>query len=84
MASSVQGDCLRFHHCLVKIHLFANGNGRHARIIADALLQKILHEQPIDWNDGHLQNIGQHRSEYIAALRQAEAGDYQSLFDKFL
>ena len=26
----------RFHHKLVLIHLFPNGNGRHARIMADA------------------------------------------------
>jgi fido (protein-threonine AMPylation protein) len=29
----------RFHHRLVSIHLFANGNGRHARMITDALLR---------------------------------------------
>lgn len=74
---------LRFHHSLVKIHLFPNGNGRHARIIADALLEKTLHEKPIDWSDSSLQNAGRHRSEYIAALKQADAGDYQPLFDKF-
>ena len=28
----------RFHHRLVTIHLFPNGNGRHARILADAIL----------------------------------------------
>ena len=30
---------VRFHHRLVSIHLFANGNGRHARLIADLLLE---------------------------------------------
>ncbi len=33
---------VRFHHRLVYIHLFANGNGRHARIMADAMLTKVL------------------------------------------
>ena len=74
---------LRFHHSLVKIHLFPNGNGRHARIIADALLDKILHEKPVDWSDRSLQNAGRHRSEYIAALKRADTGDYQALLDKF-
>ncbi len=32
----------RFHHRLVYIHLFPNGNGRHARIMADAVLTKLL------------------------------------------
>ena len=27
----------RFHHRLVVIHLFSNGNGRHSRIMADAI-----------------------------------------------
>ncbi len=74
---------LRFHHRLVQIHLFPNGNGRHARIITDNLLQKILNENPIDWGDSGLQDAGEHRSNYIAALRQADSGDYQPLLDKF-
>ena len=74
---------LRFHHRLVQIHLFANGNGRHARIMTDVLLEKEMNEQPIHWGDVNLQNAGEHRSEYIATLKQADAGDYQPLFEKF-
>ena len=29
----------RFHHRLVAIHVFANGNGRHARLMTNALLE---------------------------------------------
>ena len=32
----------RFHHRLVWIHPFANGNGRHARLMADTLLLEVL------------------------------------------
>ena len=32
----------RFHHRLVFIHPFANGNGRHARLMADLILEKIF------------------------------------------
>lgn len=74
---------LRFHHRLVKIHLFANGNGRHARIMADVLLKKTMNEPPIHWGDADLQDAGKHRDEYISTLRRADAGDYQALFDKF-
>ena len=74
---------LRFHHRLVKIHLFANGNGRHARIMTDALLTKAMNEHSIDWGSVNLQDSGEHRSEYIIALRQADAGDYKILLDKF-
>lgn len=72
---------VRFHHQLVYIHAFPNGNGRHARIIADALLTKTLDKKPIDWAGGHdLQTMGTRRKEYIAALRAADRGDYELLF----
>ncbi|MCD4744304.1 MAG: mobile mystery protein B [Desulfobacteraceae bacterium] len=32
----------RFHHGLVFIHPFSNGNGRHARLMADLILEKIF------------------------------------------
>ena len=32
---------VRFHHRLVLIHPFANGNGRHSRLMADLLLQHV-------------------------------------------
>ena len=43
----------RFHHRLVKIHPFPNGNGRHARIMADAMLDRVYKAKPIDWAGGH-------------------------------
>jgi Fic-DOC domain mobile mystery protein B len=72
---------LRFHHRLVLIHPFPNGNGRHARIAADALLEKELGLPPIDWNGGlDLAEIsGPRRQQYIAALRAADAHDYGPL-----
>ncbi len=72
---------VRFHHRLVQIHAFPNGNGRHARIMADALLTKVMNKNPIDWTGGHdLQSMGARRIEYIAALRAADRGDYGPLF----
>ena len=32
---------LRFHHRLVAIHPFPNGNGRHARLVADLLVRAL-------------------------------------------
>ena len=73
---------LRFHHRLVYIHPFVNGNGRFARIIADTLLRKELAEAPINWAGGHdLQQLTDRRTQYIAALRAADAGDYALLFE---
>ena len=71
----------RFHHKLVYIHLFPNGNGRHARILADTVLTVTLNEPPIDWAGGYdLQTMSDRRTEYLAALREADNGDFQRLF----
>ncbi len=73
---------VRFHHRLVFIHLFANGNGRHARIMADQLLSRVFAEPPIDWAGGaDLQAMGARRSSYLEALRRADRGDYQPLLN---
>ena len=70
----------RFHHRLVQIHLFPNGNGRHARIAADVFLEDRFHHAPIDWAAGHnLQSMNERRNAYIAALRAADAGDFAPL-----
>ncbi|MBN9364503.1 MULTISPECIES: mobile mystery protein B [unclassified Devosia] len=71
---------LRFHHRLVQIHLFPNGNGRHARIAADALLEKRFKAPPIDWSGGaDLTRNNQRRTQYILALRAADLQDYRPL-----
>jgi len=71
---------VRFHHRLVYIHLFPNGNGRHARIMADAILINVLGIKPIDWASGHdLQAMNDHRRAYIYSLQEADRGDYRSL-----
>ncbi len=71
----------RFHHKLVYIHLFPNGNGRHARIMADALLTKLMDEPAIDWAGGYrLESMNERRDQYIAALRDADGHDFDALF----
>ncbi len=66
----------RFHHRLVVIHAFSNGNGRHARFMTDLLLEG--HGQtPFTWGaslavPGRLETEGLARDEYIAALREAD------------
>jgi Fic-DOC domain mobile mystery protein B len=71
---------VRLHHRLVKIHPFPNGNGRHARIMADTVLQRIYGAEPIDWAGGHdLQKMNDRRAAYIAALKAADHEDYAPL-----
>ena len=38
---------IRFKHRLVSIHCFPNGNGRHSRLIADIIIEKIFKQNLI-------------------------------------
>ena len=70
----------RFHHRLVSIHPFANGNGRHARLMADCLLAR-RGAAPFSWGRGDLMHAGTARDRYLAALRAADAGDIGPLLE---
>jgi len=71
----------RLHHRLVKIHPFPNGNGRHARIMTDVILEAILDVEPIDWGSTTLGTDGEHRQAYIQSLRAADENDYRLLIE---
>ena len=67
-----------FHHELVLIHPFPNGNGRHSRLATDLLL--IRNGQPrFTWGSISLVENSQTRQEYITALREADAGNSERL-----
>jgi Fic-DOC domain mobile mystery protein B len=68
----------RFHHRLVQIHCFPNGNGRHARLASDALLAA-LGQQRFSWGRNNLVSATETRSAYVAALRAADAHDFAPL-----
>lgn len=71
---------IRLHHGLVFIHPFPNGNGRHARLMADLLIEQ-LGGQPFTWGGGGtLQDIGELRAKYIHALKRADDHDFDELF----
>lgn len=71
---------VRLHHRLAYIHSFPNGNGRHARIMADTVLANIYKAEPIDWAGGNdLQKMNERRTAYIAALKAADKGDIAPL-----
>lgn len=68
-----------FHHRLVKIHLFPNGNGRHARMCADVVVAKFDGEK-LSWGgNSDLTKPDEIRTRYIAALREADAGNYEPI-----
>lgn len=70
---------IRFHHRLVAIHPFPNGNGRHGRIATDYLVTA-LGRTPFSWGSG-LADIEQARRAYRAALQEADRGDVSALVE---
>ena len=64
---------VRFHHRLVLIHPFPNGNGRHGRLAADLLAVR-LGRQRFSWGSGSLIEPADTRRRYIEALRAADKG----------
>jgi|SRR5450631_357558 Fic-DOC domain mobile mystery protein B len=71
---------VRFHHRLVAIHPFPNGNGRHARLMADVLVTKL--SRPVfTWGSTDLIKQGQARARYLGAIRTADNGDIQPMLE---
>ncbi len=68
----------RFHHRLVVIHPFPNGNGRHARLMTDLLLVR-AGQSRFSWGKQKLEPEGPVRKQYINALKKADAHDYSLL-----
>jgi Fic-DOC domain mobile mystery protein B len=68
---------VRFHHRLVLIQPFPNGNGRHARLIADVVAMK-LGRPEFTWGSANLVK-GEARNKYLEAIRTADNGDIQPL-----
>lgn len=69
---------VRFHHRLVWLHAFPNGNGRHARLMTDCLLRQ-CGLALFSWGRGNLVIVNEVRQRYIQALRAADANDYALL-----
>ena len=65
--------CVRFHHRLVAIHPFPNGNGRHARLAADVLAVS-LGAEPFGWGSQLAGSPAEARTAYVNALREADDG----------
>lgn len=68
----------RFHHKLVWIHPFPNGNGRHARIMTDILLLHADYPR-FTWGKQKLGAEDPTRKKYISALRDADKHNYDAL-----
>ncbi|WP_353953180.1 mobile mystery protein B [Knoellia sp. S7-12] len=75
----VDAAAVMFHHKLVLVHPFPNGNGRHSRLMTDLIL-RAAGGVPFSWGGGaNLGVVSAVRADYIKALRAADHGDYTSL-----
>ena len=70
----------RFHHRLVSIHAYPNGNGRHARLAADLLVES-LGQPRFTWGSASLVDAGAARRRYVDALRAADVHDIRPLLE---
>ena len=71
---------IRFKHRLVSIHCFPNGNGRHSRMIADIIIEKIYTLPVFSWGGISLSEEMDIRTQYLKAIRKADKGDFDLLF----
>jgi Fic-DOC domain mobile mystery protein B len=70
---------IRFKHRLVSIHCFANGNGRHSRLMADLIMEKLYSNKFFSWGSTNLVKATETRSNYIQAVRKADNNDIEPL-----
>ncbi len=63
---------IRLHHRLTQIHAFPNGNGRHARLMADLFAHR-HGGTPFSWGAAGQISTAEARAAYINALRKADA-----------
>lgn len=69
---------VRFHHRLVSIHPFPNGNGRHTRIVADYLI-RALGRPEFTWGVNLGLDVVSLRKRYLEALVRADEGSIDEL-----
>jgi len=72
---------IRFKHRLVSIHCFPNGNGRHSRIMADLIMEKIFNEPIFTWGNPNMAKADETRQHYIKALKEADNGNIGPLIE---
>lgn len=70
---------VRFKHRIVSIHCFPNGNGRHSRLMADIIIEKIYKQRVFSWGAANLSDEGDTRKSYLMAVKTADRGDYSLL-----
>jgi len=72
---------IRFKHRLVQIHLFPNGNGRHARLFADVMISHGFNKPVFSWGGVDLSMSGETRQQYLEAIYEADKANILPLIE---
>jgi len=70
---------LRLKHRMVSIHCFPNGNGRHSRLMADIVIEKVYKQSVFSWGAANFSDESKIRTTYLKAIKAADKGDYNLL-----
>ena len=70
---------VRFKHRIVSIHCFANGNGRHSRLIADIIVEHVFKQRVFSWGAASPDKKGEARKRYLQAIKRADVGSFEEL-----
>ena len=69
---------IKFKHQLVSIHCFPNGNGRHSRLMADIIIEKLYNQPVFSWGST-MHTDEYNRTAYLKAIKLADKNDYSLL-----
>jgi Fic-DOC domain mobile mystery protein B len=70
---------VRFKHRIVSIHCFPNGNGRHSRLMADIIVNKIFKLPVFSWGADNLVKESDARTNYLIAIKEEDKNNYEPL-----
>jgi fido (protein-threonine AMPylation protein) len=69
---------VRLKHRIVSIHCFPNGNGRHSRLMADIIIEKVFKQPVFNWGAGSvtpdLRQIQKNTNSYFLFLFYSLSG----------
>ncbi len=77
-SENIDLTCIEYHHRMVTIHPFPNGNGRHSRAFCDALVSALGRPQ-FTWGRLSIVSDRATRRAYIESLQSADDGDLTDL-----
>ena len=66
---------IEYKHRIVKIHPFTKGNGRHSRLMADIIIEKLLGRELFTWGGVNLSQMSNVRKRYIDSIFEADKGN---------